>query len=394
MFLKNGQVVLFFTSKTYLLLFFLCWSLNNLVAEGTKQLTSSAMDRVYLYTNTSAYNDFGRYDGVDDQRLYFHIANPNSEQVYLGFSQPVRSGHHPCNGSTLVNGYFRIKDPTGRVVFPAIEDPNGQLLDGMTSNINSYAQAVAGPRPIVGAAGYQPFIFDPSGMPAGDYYVEFSRLSDAATVNVPMPIEWWDITVATKAANPAAIDGRVFSRNWSFFAPSISCGADDAYTWFDRPFNGKFFVYTDENIVAQVDFNNAGFQPAAFNIVFNDSGTENTGDVIFDRKSRNDVRSSAAKHRIFLNDPDINVYPTGRLGQFELQPRYIACDNGSSCVEISMSEPGQIDILIDLDTLSGRLLYDIGSADVLLSYKVEPLPGESPPYVRCIPWDGKKWTWQ
>ena len=386
--IKNASFPFFFIKSICLLSFSLFWNITNLFAEGTKQLTNSSLDRVYLYANMTEYNDFGRYDGRDDQRLYFHIANPNSEQVYLGFSQPVSSGHHPCNGSSLITGYFRIKDPNGRIVFPVLNDPNGQILDGTTSNITSYAQVEAGPQPIAGASGYQPFIFDPAGMPAGDYYVEFSRLSNTPTLNIPMPIEWWDITVATKS-NPTAIDGRVFSRNWALFAPSISCGIDETYTWFDRPFNGKFYVYTNENIVAQVDFNNAGFQPAAFNIVFNDSGTENLGNVISDRKSRNDIRSSASKHRIFLNDPDINVYPTGKLGQFELQPLYIICANGSSCVEVALSEPGQIDILIDLDTTSGKLLYDPETADVLISYKVVPLPGETKPYVRCIPWNGK-----
>lgn len=360
-----------------------------LFGEGTKELAPAATDRIYLYTNTTAYNDFGRYDGNDDQRLYIHIDDPSSEQVFLGFSQPVGSGHHPCNGSTAIIGYFRIKDPTGRVVYPVRDNPNGQILDGTTSNITSYAQAVAGPSNVVGSSGYSPFIFDPSGLPAGDYYVEFSRLSAAVSLNNPMPIEWFDITVASKGGSPQAKDGRIFARNWAFFAPSVSCGTNTDYTWFDRPFNGNFFVYTDQNIVTQVDFNGAGFQPAAFNVVFNDAGTTQTNDVINDRKSLNNVRSSASQHRIFLNDPDINVYPSGVLGKFSIVPRFIACENGTACVEATMTEPGQIDVLIDLDRSSGDFIYDLNSRDVLIAFQVKPQPGEQPPYVRCIPWDGR-----
>ncbi len=378
------------TTKLYCFLIpFLLLFTAKLLGEGTKQLAPNPTDRAYLYFNSGAYNDFGRYDGDDDQRLYIHIDNPDTEQVFLGFSQPVGSGHHPCNGSTAITGFFRIKDPTGRIVYPILDNPSGQILDGTTANISAYNQAVAGPATIVGAGGYTPFIFDPSGLPAGDYYVEFSRINNVVSLNNPMPIEWFDITVATKTPNPIAIDGRLFSRNWALFAPSTSCGLSPDYGWFDRPFNGSFFVYTDQNIVTTVDFAGAGFQPAAFNVVFNDAGTTQNNNVIEDRKSLDGIRSSAAQHRIFLNDPDINIYPSGVLGKFSIRPKLYACENGTACVEGVMTEPGQIDVLIDLDRASGDFIYDIGSADVLIAFKVDPLPGEQPPYIRCVPWDGR-----
>lgn len=361
---------------------------TDLNAEGTKELAPSNTDRVYLYTNSTAYNEFGRYDGADDQRLYIHIEDSSSEQILMGFSRPVSSGHYPCNGATSVNGYFRIKDPTGRVVYPIIDNPNGQILNDITSNITSYNQAVIGPASIGGAGGYIPFVFDPAGLPSGDYYIEFSRVINTASLNNPIPIELFDITVATKDVFPSAKTGRVFAKNWALFAPSVICGADPSYTWFDREFNGGFFVYTDQNIVTEVDFNNAGFQPAAFNVVFNDAGTTKTNDVQEDRKSRNDLRSSASQHRIFLNDPDINIYPSGVLGQFSVTPNYIVCDNGTACVEGVMTEPGQIDVLIDLDRASGDFIYDLNSRDVLISFKVAPVAGETKPYKRCVPWDG------
>jgi len=361
---------------------------KQLQAEGTKQLAPNAADRVFLYTNVADYGNFAQYGGTDVQRLYIHIANPNTEQIFLGFSQPANSGHYPCEGSE-VPGYFRIIDPNGVVVYPVRGNPNGQALDATSVNITTRTQALLGPNQIVGTGGYDAFVFDPVGYVPGDYYIEFSKNQASPSLNDFLAIEWWDITVATKQASPSAIDGRVYAKNWSLMTPSISCGTDADFAWFDRPFNGNFHVYTNQKIVAKVDFNNGRFQAAAFNVFFNNFGTANTGDVIEDRKSLLALRTTQAQHRIFLNDPDINVYPSGTLGSYSLDPKFLACVNGSGCVRLSVTERGQVDVLIDFDNQNGQYIYDSGTADVLLAFKVEPLPGELPPYERCIPWDGR-----
>ena len=46
-------------------------------------------------------------------------------------------------------------------------------------------------------------------------------------------------------------------------------------------------------------------------------------------------------------------------------------------------------IKVDLDRTSGDFIYDIGSRDVLIAFQVNPIPGEQPPYIRCVPWDGR-----
>lgn len=357
-----------------------------LLGEGTKQLAPNPEDRVFLYCNVEEYGNFAQYGSTDVQRIYIHIEDPDNELVYLGFSEVVTRGHYPCEGE-VVDGYFRIVNPNGTVVFPQRGVPTGQILDASTINITAKSQAMNGPNQVVGTGGYDAFVFNPAGLAPGDYYIEFSREEATPTLDEYTAIEWWDITVATRA-NPTAIDGRVYSKNWALFTPSITCNQDTTFGWFDRPFNGSFFVYTSEQMVAKTDFNNSGFQAAAFNVFFNDFGTNNTGDVVEDRKSLYKERTGQAQHRIFLNDPDINVYPSGKLGIYSLVPRFLACDNGASCVKASVTEPGQIDVLLDFDQASGSFTYDKGTADRILAFKVIPQPGESPPYIRCIPWDG------
>ena len=378
---KSNQLKLY-------MLFYLCSLVYFVKAEGTKQLAPNPSDRVFLYSNVEAYGNFAQFGSADAQRLYVHISDPDKEQLFLGFSQAVTRGHYPCEGSEIPI-YFRIVGPNGVVVYPNRGNTNGQLLDASNVNITSKSQAINGPKQIVGEGGYDAFVFDPIGFIPGDYYIEFSRNENSPSLDQYIAIEWWDITVATKEATPSAIDGRVYSKNWALMSPSVSCGEDPIYGWFDKPFNGRFYVYTDQKIVTKADFNNGGFQAAAFNVFFNDFGTQQTGDIIQDRRSLLNERTSAAQHRIFLNDPDISIYPSGSLGQYNLVPTYLACKNGSGCVSASVTEPGQIDVLIDFDTSNGPFIYDEGTADVVIAFKVDPLPGESPPYNRCIPWDGK-----
>jgi len=374
---------------TMLLLLLIILANNSIYAEGTKELAPNESDRVYLYLNGELYNSFGRYDGNADQRLFFHIENPAQEQVFLGFSQSVSSGHFPCSGAKNIV-HFRIKSPDGTIVYPTPNDLDGQILDATTANITSKAAAVAGPSPIAGANGYDPFVFDPAGLAAGDYYIEFSAFASIAAPNIITAIEHWDITVASKAPTPVAKPGRVFATNWAFYAPSIDCDPNTTYGWFDRPFNGQFYVLSEEGFVNLIDFDGSGFQPAAFNMYFNEKGTNYTGVIAEDRKSIVGLSPTLAEHKLFLNDPDSLVYPSGEYGTLNQIPELHVCEEeGDACILIEATKSGQIEVLVDLDKNSGDFIYDGNTRDVLISFDIQPALNETAPYQRCIPWDGK-----
>ena len=75
-------------------------------AEGTKQTTATATDRTHLLMNFSEYNDFGRYNGTVDQRLFIHIENPENIQLYhvQNIKEQLYSGNiHPSNGITATH---------------------------------------------------------------------------------------------------------------------------------------------------------------------------------------------------------------------------------------------------------------------------------------------------
>lgn len=353
---------------------------SQLMAEGTKQTTATSSDRTHLLTNYSEYNDFGRYNGNQDQRLYIHIEDPENEVVYFGFSQFYDQPHWPNTGSSRT-GYFRIKDPSGTVVWPTQGSPNGQLNNAA---ISTWQEAVNGPNAIVGSGGYNAFQFNPDGLAAGDYYIEFSA-SQGAYNSDDLIIPYYDITVATEGGTPTAIDGRVFSYNWAFMCPSIDYPND----YFDRDFTGELYIYSDDGFVSSIDFSQAEFQGAAFNIAFNSTGTANTGVFENDRASVEGSNVTFAEYRVFLNNPDITAFPNGTFGTFVTNadfPKLYGCpDDGEWFFRFAATEPGQVQVLIDAN---GNFEYDPGTADLLFTTNIVPYPGETPPYERDIPWDG------
>ena len=361
--------------------FFNLLFINFGIAEGTKQLAPSSTDIVSLNINNPAYYNFARYGGSDDQRLYIHIADPENEQVFLGFSQPYGDDGHFT--SDKLEAYFRIMSPNGDIVY------GPQYLDGTTSNITTHAQCIAGPSNIAGVSGYTPFVFDPSGLAAGDYYIEFNA-EEVTYSEDQFLFELFDITVATTDVTPVAKDGRVFSKNWAFFLPSID-QPSGTYSWYDRPFNGKLFVYTDEGFVSDIDFNGSGFQPAAFNIAVNISGVSATGDLIEDRKSLNQGQGGIVGYKIFLNDPDVVVYPSGAFGELLTDSiKLIGCVETGLYFKVATTKVGMIELLLDEDQTSGVGIYDPGTADRLLAIDVNQQITDLIPnlYVRYIPWDG------
>ena len=337
------------------LLCFLMLAPNLANAEGTKQTTETASDRTHLLTNYEEYNYFGRYNGTLDQRLFIHIENPETEVVYFGFSQFYDEPHWPQDGSSM-DGYFRIKDPSGNVVWPTTGN-NGQLNNAAIAN---WSQAVNGPNQIVGSGGYNAYTFNPDGLAAGDYYIEFSA-NQSSFSSDEMIIPYYDITVATESS-PTAIDGRVFSYNWAFMTPRLTSNGGN----FDRDFSGELYIYSDDGFVNSIDFSDAQFQGAAFNIAFNSSGTSATGDFETDRASVQSSNVTFAEYRVFLNNPDINVYPNGTFGEFVINadfPKLYGCpDDGEWFFRFAATEAGRVEILVDANANG---VYDPGTADLI-----------------------------
>ncbi len=326
-----------------LVVFLLLTQVNVLISEGTKQFRPTSSD----YGNLQI-NDQGRPFALESNsdplhRLYFHISNTN-EKVYFGFQ-------HVGSGSST----FRIKDPAGNVVYARTSVPSSG-----TGYISTYDQAVAGPK-ISGspANGYNPFLFTPA--TTGDFYIEFTT-----TLSSAYHFDLFDLTVVN--ADNVPIPGRLWSYAWDLNTRS-----------YDNRYNGSFYVYTDDGYVAELDMN--GIQPYGFVISCNSTGPGNT--PYGNNENRKSVagNSTRPQYKIFLNDPDSTVYPSGQIPQIIQNLQVIGTPYYQDTVlfAINMSVGGTVEMIIDLNGIPG---YQSGTKDVIMVQYVNAGPD-------TIMWDGK-----
>jgi hypothetical protein len=370
------------------LLFLAMLATGTLHAEGTRELapngsitigTTTTTDIAALHINHPLYGSFASYNNPDTQsRLFIHIKNPATECIYLGFNW----AHNNFTGTNppRMNFEYRIKDPAGNVVFgPVIVTP-------ATANIQTWAQGFGGPQQLFGGGGYEATEVSSSDLQSqgwtsgGNYYIEFRDFEGNDFL-----IDFWDITVVDcLGAVPVEKKGRIWSYNWAIFAIN-----DIGFPL--RPFNGAFYVCAPDpdahseghhkSFITKIDFNNSGFQPAAFNIAFNSFGCTNSGDISEDRKSVQNRNATQAEYAIFLNDP-VDICETAEVGNIEIVG-VSRCDGDEFCIKIIAHKAGQVSLLLDFDGEDGK--FTPGTADVSLVYSVAP---EDVGKAICLPWNG------
>ncbi|HLF64860.1 MAG TPA: T9SS type A sorting domain-containing protein [Saprospiraceae bacterium] len=358
----------------------------SLCSEGTREMAPNAnivisgnntTDIAALLSGNSEYNNFATYGNPDpNSRLYIHIADPDNECIFLGFS----FGHANVNGQnpTRIEYEYRVRDPNGNIVFGPV------TVSTAGGNINNWSEAHTGPIQLYGAGGYNAMQIMSSNLTsqgwsgAGDYFIEFNHTTGIDG----LLIDFWDISVTHCAVTPLVErKGRVWSYNWAFFAIND-------FGFPNRPFNGAFYVCApdpdniDAAFITKIDFNGSGFRPAAFNVAFNSFGSQNTGNVMVDRRSVEGANSTQAEYSVFLNDP-VDLCATAEPGEIELLG-VSRCGEDDYCIKFIASKEGQIDLLLDFDGPDD--VYTMGTTDVMVAILVD---AENVGKPSCVYWNGK-----
>ncbi|MDB5255794.1 MAG: large protein, partial [Chitinophagaceae bacterium] len=330
-------------------------------AEGTKELAPTAADfnkaDMHIFDVSGGITrDFMTYIADDESKLNIEICNPG-EVIYFGFSYNA-ADITGCNKL-----YYRIKSPSGIIIF----GPQ-QVTNVGAGSIGSYAQAVIGPNALVGGAGgYTALSVDPiaalialgQAPELGSYYIEFNPNDPNTFINSatsctgsirPVRLPAFDITVAD-APNGTPVKGRLWSKAWDLITNS-----------FTNPFNGTMYVYADDGIVTNINFN--GIQPNGFIVSCNRTGVANTGNAFNDRKSIANTNSTYGQYRIFLNDPDVDCFPTGIFGKLTGHINVTGCDQNNRCINIPVDKQGDAQLILDFNGIPG---YQPGTTDRLLT---------------------------
>lgn len=344
------------------LLFVLVLFFSSLVslADGTKQLRKETSEKsaIQLYGQEGGvgpHRKSATYEADSSQRIYFTVADFTKELVFLGFQ---------LDSIYKDSTFFRIKDKDGNIVMPARRVPvNG------TGFINNYDEAVSGPNfPgfITNPTGYSPFLFTPTHN--GDYYIEFNLNHPENPTPTAQKgrhlLELFDLSVVNKIQQKV-IEGRVWSRAWDFSVQS-----------FDNVFSAKLYIYADDGIITEVDFN--GMKPYAFIVSSNQTGTRNRGNALQDRQSV-PGDSTFPQYKIFLTYPDTLVFKPGKLGVL-VDITQLKCADNQYCLNVTTTASGYVEVLINLNGIDG---YQPGTEDVLLDSNVAHAG------TACLPWDGR-----
>lgn len=332
------------------------------LAEGTRQLepaTAPATQYCKLYFDndlTQFRIPFAQLGCPADYRLYFYIDNPLTEAVYFGFGSATN-----YNNTVLNDLRFQLRDPNNNIV-PGFA--MAALPTAGAGYIATNAQAQAGPN-IAGSvpAGYTPLSFTP--LMAGNYYIEFSKN------NLPFDIDgralrYFDLTIAT---GTTPIEGRLWSKAWQLSSSTTSAAAGGkSYA--------SFYSFTTDSIVTRFDCN--GLAGGIFTVYCNQYGTANTGTWAIDRRSIVGNGTVLPQYKLFLNDPDTNVYASGALGRICSVFTQPYC-NGSVDIFVKVTRPGTMTVTIDV------LPTGPGPEDVIIT---QPVTGDE----NCSVWDTIHWN--
>lgn len=309
--------------------------------EGTKQILPSDADHGKLQVQPG-FNDFAWYDAggsaAADYRLYIHIQNLG-EVIYYGFGEVQNSG-----GAIVTDVTYRIKDPTGTTV---LVGPSTVPASG-AGFISTFLEAITGPSAVAGAGGYNALSYTPT--VTGDFFIEFN-FNNGFGGHDRTKFKYFDITVAN-AAN-AAIDGRVWSKAWQMTT-------DD----YGNHFLGKLFVFADDGIVTSINFNS--MDPFVFTVACNQYGCYNTGNFNNDRRSVSG-NHTFPQYKIFLNDPDSLVYPTGLLGAIVPPILVTPHCTGTADIQLNVTKSGNVSILLNINPLPGQQAEDVTLSQTVIA---------------------------
>ena len=376
--MHNSTLLRFTFLKTCLFIFFLFSISFSASAEGSKNLTpanTGVANGVNQFIGYLQHDDGGnsgaflKPGAAANFRLYIRVKA--GEILYYGVRRRATNSGGDQGDLTLT-----LRDNAGNIVQNTTLNRDAgsfreSTLNAQAGVIGTYAQAAAGPSAAVGVAGYDALSYTNTTGTDQDFYIEFTQ---PAGVQQKSWYDLWDFSVYDGTTEKT---GRLYAQAWSF-----SAGAGDALLSTDFKMFGLIPptpTTTDEFYVKQVDL--AGIRPFGALIYMNAEGTTNGADFRQRRQSKT-ANSAYPEYKIFVNNPDIDEYPTSILPQVSILNHNAYCNIGagaSAVITYETSQIGYTTLVIDLNGIAG---YQPGTADVIIEEQINT-PGR-----KTVVWNG------
>lgn len=306
------------------------------------------------------------------------------------------------NGGTIQQATYYDTDDTSAGDATLLTS-NGSGTEGI---IGSVAESLLGPEFTFNSityntGGYTPIEYTNNTGSDQAFYIAFLQddhtYSDEATliaaingatladINVRSWYDLWDFTVYD---GPEEKTGRLYTQRWGFTAQYFENRLADEFQLYIRV-PSTIGGANAGNYIKQLDI--GGIDPFSLVLYANSEGSDGTGgdtngDGVTDFQ---DFRQGQAtdigfeEYDIFLQNPDIDIWPTTSLPTVTITDAVIYCNDagtgGEAAITFETDQVGYIAILVDINGVGG---YQVGTTDVIIETEVTTAGSQS------IRWDG------
>ncbi len=362
------------------------------LAEGSKNLTpqssgTSSGSNLFIgwlqHDDATRSDDFLKPGAPADQRLYIYIKS--GETVYYGLRRVLTNDQSLRHEDLVLN----LRDNSGVLVntstlFADITSTDSATFLPGTGVIETRDAVNAGPSAIVGASGYNAISYTNNTGVDQDFYIEFDQqgLGDGKK-------SWYDLWDFSVFNGTEEQTGRVHAQTWSFTAGSGSGRFSTDFELFAAVptviggVSGGYFIKA-------IDL--GGIQPFGLLIYANSTGSDISGvsdlngdgviDFLDARRTQDDDANVTSEYDIFINNPDLTLYPTSELPTVEITNAVFFCaanGNGNAVIGFNTNQIGEVAVIVDLNGSSG---YQVGTTDVIIEEQISTTGSHE------IYWDG------
>ncbi|MFT5642071.1 MAG: hypothetical protein ACI9A7_002178, partial [Cyclobacteriaceae bacterium] len=357
------------------------------MAEGSKNLTPNNGDLGFLqHDDGGNSNGFLKSTGTADERLYVFIKN--GETFYYGLHRRLTNSGTTQDDLTILLYDNADSEVSSNTLLRDQTSGRQSLFQTPQSGvINDETEALAGPEAIIlDGSGYSALSYVNNTGTDQAFYIVFRQ---GATDNgVKSWYDIWDFSVYDGSVEKP---GRLYSKGWSFTTAS---GGGELSSDF------QLFALVPSVIgggdagfyVKEIDI--SGMRPFGTLIYANSTGTDGTqGDTngdgltnFLDERMSQTSNSAALEFDLFVNNPDISLFPTTILPSVIITDANFYCNaagtGGEAVISFTTNQTGIVSILLDLNGISG---YQDNSTDVVIEQELDASSGSARSSVR---WDG------